>query len=327
MRTPALLLTAISTLLLGAANSAQAASVTVTASALNVRSGPSTRYRVMTSVRRGAVLESLGTSGSWTLVQLQGRRGYAFSRYLRANPAGSGSSGGSASTGGTSTSGEAMSVTASALNVRSGPSTRYRKLGTLRRGASVRVLSRQGAWSRIAYGNGAAWVHGDYLAKPGSTGSGGGTSTGGRPTSRAGYIQLATSGTHTYGYYTSARRWGRPAMVYGIERAARKFRQANPGAPRVGVGDISAQNGGRISGHASHRLGVDADLLPVRNDGREARVSVGQSAYSRTLTRKLLQRFEAELRVTHIFFNDSQIHTAHRQYWKNHSNHFHVRIR
>ena len=87
----------------------------------------------------------------------------------------------------------------------------------------------------------------------------------------------------------------------------------------------STENGGRISGHASHRYGVDVDLRPMRNDGREGRVTIHQRAYSRTLTQHVIDLFVAELPVTHIFFNDRR--TRHTQYWKNHDNHLHVRIR
>ncbi len=116
-------------------------------------------------------------------------------------------------------------------------------------------------------------------------------------------------------------------MVYGIERIARRWLRERPAAPRIGVGDLSAQNGGYLPGHASHRYGVDGDFRPMRNDGGESRVTIWQSAYSRSLTRHMMLLIEDELPVTHIFFNDSHISTPHRQYWKNHDNHLHVRIR
>ena len=115
-------------------------------------------------------------------------------------------------------------------------------------------------------------------------------------------------------------------MIYGIQRVASKYIQRNPGSSRVQVGDLSVMNGGRISGHGSHRLGVDADFrMPSRN-GREGPVTRFQSVYSRTLTRVQLELFEAEMRVTHIFYNDPNISTQHKQYWRNHDNHYHVRV-
>ncbi|MGE0712151.1 MAG: penicillin-insensitive murein endopeptidase [Planctomycetota bacterium] len=310
---------------LAAAGLASAANVEVTASALNLRSGPGTGYRVIAVAQRGEVMQALGTTGSWTLVQRGSTRAYGATSYLRTSSANTGTNTGT-------TSGTQMEVTASGLNVRSGPGTGYRVVGTLNRGARVTVTGQSGAWRRIAFNGGSAYVHGDYLGAVGSGSSSGGstgsgwTVPGGR-VSRAGYIQLPTSGPDFYGYYTPTRRWGKPAMVYGIERVSRRFRSEDSSRPRIGVGDISYENGGQISGHASHRLGVDADIRPVRNDRQEAAVTRFQSGYSRTLTRRALELFEAELRVTHIFFNDAAIRTAHRQNWPNHDNHFHVRIR
>lgn len=302
--------------------------VQVTASALNVRTGPSSGYRVLGTVARGTRLAHRGTSGSWTKVDYRGRTGYVYSRYVRHLSSGNSNSGNSGNSGNTSNA-QTRYVTASSLNVRSGPSTRYRSLGRLGYGQAVSVRSRSGSWSKISYSGRDAYVHSSYLSasRPGN-GSGGGNSGGyassGRR-SRAGFIQLANSGPGFYGYYAASKRWGLPALVYGIERAARRFKAANPSAPRLGVGDISLMNGGDISGHASHERGVDADFRPIRNDRREGRTTRFQSTYSRTLTNRVIQLLRSELRVHLIFFNDLNIRGVQR--WPNHDNHFHVRIR
>lgn len=64
-------------------------------------------------------------------------------------------------------------------------------------------------------------------------------------------------------------RWGNPRMVSAIEDAARYVAEQRPGAPLV-VADLSAEHGGKISRHRSHRSGRDADLLfyVVTPDGR-----------------------------------------------------------
>lgn len=357
----------------------------VTATALNVRTGPGTRYAVFTTVVRGTVVNEISRSGNWAKVQVNGRTGYVYSRYIRPAQSGGGASSGNT---GTTTPATSMRVNTGALNVRSGPGTNYGAVGSLSRGATVSVVGQQGdwrrigynggtgwvhgayltsggvanntttkevgasslnvrsgpgtnyrtigsltagtrvnvsdtsgSWSRISYGSGTGWVHSSYLVTPGS----GSTSTGNRPRSRAGFIQLPTSGYGFYGYYAASKRWGKPAMVYGIERAARRFKDSNPSAPRLGVGDISLMNGGDIAGHASHELGVDADFRPIRNDGQEGRTTIFQSTYSRTLTQKAIDLLVSEMSVTMIFFNDTR--TRHTQRWPNHDNHFHVRIR
>jgi penicillin-insensitive murein endopeptidase len=58
-----------------------------------------------------------------------------------------------------------------------------------------------------------------------------------------------------------AIRWGNPRLVAAIERAAGAVSQARPHGPPLIVGDLSAQRGGEIPNHRSHRTGRDADLL------------------------------------------------------------------
>jgi penicillin-insensitive murein endopeptidase len=56
------------------------------------------------------------------------------------------------------------------------------------------------------------------------------------------------------------RRWGHPTMIALIEKLSRDA-AAKDGWPGVLVGDISQPRGGpMLSGHASHQIGLDADL-------------------------------------------------------------------
>lgn len=96
-------------------------------------------------------------------------------------------------------------------------------------------------------------------------------------------VQLPAEGTHfwTYdwGLRTSPnrpwRRWGTDRTVRTVLRVLREYRAANPGAPRVGVGDLSRRRGGPFGpdfgglGHVSHQNGLDVDVLYPRRDGRE----------------------------------------------------------
>lgn len=65
-------------------------------------------------------------------------------------------------------------------------------------------------------------------------------------------------------------RWGHPRLVRAIERAAGEVAAAMPNGPDLVVADLSAETGGRIVRHRSHRTGRDADLLfyVVTPDGR-----------------------------------------------------------
>lgn len=60
---------------------------------------------------------------------------------------------------------------------------------------------------------------------------------------------------------TGGHYWGQPALVEGIRAAARSVSDGLPGGPPLMVGDLSAQFGGRIARHHSHRSGRDVDLL------------------------------------------------------------------
>jgi cell wall-associated NlpC family hydrolase len=56
----------------------------VTASALNLRSQPSTSATIILAMPHGATVDVLGTSGSWSSVRYQTHVGWAFSSYLSA---------------------------------------------------------------------------------------------------------------------------------------------------------------------------------------------------------------------------------------------------
>ncbi|TYR31525.1 penicillin-insensitive murein endopeptidase [Mesorhizobium microcysteis] len=65
------------------------------------------------------------------------------------------------------------------------------------------------------------------------------------------------------------RRWGHPEMISLLERFSREA--AQDGWPGLLIGDISQPRGGpMLSGHASHQLGLDADIwfVPMPTNGR-----------------------------------------------------------
>lgn len=55
------------------------------------------------------------------------------------------------------------------------------------------------------------------------------------------------------------RSYGHPALILMLERSAKELQRVAPGSVLV-VGDISAPNGGPLSGHHSHQSGRDADV-------------------------------------------------------------------
>jgi penicillin-insensitive murein DD-endopeptidase len=84
------------------------------------------------------------------------------------------------------------------------------------------------------------------------------------PEAGAGFARFRSEGGHY---------WGQPALVNGLREAARSVAAELPGGPPLIVGDLSAQYGGKISRHHSHRSGRDVDLLwfVTTPDGRPLR--------------------------------------------------------
>jgi peptidoglycan hydrolase-like protein with peptidoglycan-binding domain len=139
-------------------------------------------------------------------------------------------------------------------------------------------------------------------------------------------VPLPTPGLGYYSYKPSANQFGLAETIRALQAIGAAWSRAHPSGPRIGIGDISRYGGGPMKGHASHQLGVDIDILPVRNDGREARVTYKDATYSRALTQELVRDIHANgvLRVQYIFFNDPAV-TGVRK-WPNHDNHLHIRF-
>jgi len=138
--------------------------------------------------------------------------------------------------------------------------------------------------------------------------------------------QLPVSGPGFYCYSPASRRYGIAETIRALQQIGATWASSAPAGPRIGVGDISLQGGGPISGHASHQRGVDVDLRLMRNDGREEPTVYQSAQYSRPLTQRLINIIRANgvLRVQYIFFNDPQATGV--SPWPNHDNHLHVRF-
>ena len=110
----------------------------VTASTLNVRTGPSTSYsKASYQLTSGELVEVVDVANGWA--QLSDGN-YVSAQYLMAVTT---SDDGAATT---------MYVTCRTLNVRTGPSTSYSKVGTLSRGTAVEVVGTYGNWAKLSNG-------------------------------------------------------------------------------------------------------------------------------------------------------------------------------
>lgn len=125
----------------------------VTASTLNVRSGPSTTYKVITTVKKNSSIKVSQTKGSWDKVTVGSKTGWVSNKYLTTKKP--------ATT--TKTTSKVMYVTASTLKVRSGAGTNYKIITTVKKNSSVKVTQTKGSWSKVAVGSKTGWVSSKYL--------------------------------------------------------------------------------------------------------------------------------------------------------------------
>ena len=125
---------------------------TITGRALSVRTGPNKTYSRIGLALQNEVFEVFEVNGSWLKIMYGNRTGHIYSGYARfsegkTNPE---------PILGTAT------ITASALNVRSGPSSRYEKVGMLNQNEQVEVIQRENSWFEVRFSGGTGFIHGGY---------------------------------------------------------------------------------------------------------------------------------------------------------------------
>jgi Penicillin-insensitive murein endopeptidase len=129
------------------------------------------------------------------------------------------------------------------------------------------------------------------------------------------------------------RLWGTYEVVRQTLRVVREYRDAHPGAPRVGIGDLSRPRGRDfgprygLPGHASHQNGLDVDIYYPRRD-RSERAPRGASEINRRLSQDLVDRFvDAGAEVIFVGPNTGlEGPSSVVQAIPNHDNHLHVRF-
>ena len=141
------------------------------------------------------------------------------------------------------------------------------------------------------------------------------------------------------GYYTynpatqeppggADRTWGTAMLVRQVRAVARWWAAGHPGAPRLGIGDLSRETGGPFTGpvvgHSSHQNGLDVNVRLIRRDGAER--AVNPATYDRALTQDLVNRFIAA-GATNIFVGPHlDLHGSVVMVWPDHDDHIHVRF-
>ncbi len=133
---------------------------------VNIRYGPSTKYVVIGELKIGQEVYYLGQSGNWYFINFNGLTGYVYSKYLTTaqlppvSPT-------------VPVAGSSYVIANTNVNVRTGPSTKYGKLGAIGIGQSAPLLGSSGNWLKIQWGSQTGYVYKKYFtisATPTSTG-------------------------------------------------------------------------------------------------------------------------------------------------------------
>jgi peptidoglycan hydrolase-like protein with peptidoglycan-binding domain len=132
------------------------------------------------------------------------------------------------------------------------------------------------------------------------------------------------SGFECYG--PEIKRFGRPEVLKAIEDVATEWAKRYPSGPRLGVGNISFEQGGPMEPHTSHQEGVDVDLSPIASTNVEIPLTWTSPDYSRERTQELVDLLKAnsQAQVRIILFNDPDVKDVEPS--AGHDNHLHVRF-
>ena len=124
---------------------------------LNVRSGPNVKASVKTRLKKGVEVTYRKSEKGWWYVDYPKGSGYVDGKFLKKKAATSENTDGSGE--------KATHRTICKLRMREKPSLKGKVIGTLRKGARVRVMSQNGEWSEIGYKGKKVWVATRYLKK------------------------------------------------------------------------------------------------------------------------------------------------------------------
>lgn len=135
-----------------------------TKSDLNMRSGASVKHKVVTVVKKGKEVSYISKSGSWYKVKHGGKTGYVSSKYLtKVAPPKKATPKPKATPKATATA--TKYKTSANLNMRTGASTKYKKVTTIPKGKEVSYVSKSGSWYKVRYGSKSGYVSSAYLKK------------------------------------------------------------------------------------------------------------------------------------------------------------------
>lgn len=127
----------------------------ITASRVNIRSGPGTNHLRTGSVSRNTKVELLEKNGTWYRIRTAAVKGFVDGRFLRVSLASRGEEAKAIKT---------AIVDATVLNIRNGPGTNHRIIGRLKKGARVTVILSSNGWYKVRHGNMQGYVLAKHLS-------------------------------------------------------------------------------------------------------------------------------------------------------------------
>lgn len=122
--------------------------------------------------------------------------------------------------------------------------------------------------------------------------------------------------------------WATGAAIGQLEAASKAFAATHQG--RIPVGDASYEHGGNIPLHATHEVGLDVDVRPIRDAENQCTWGTNWrlASYDRAATRTFIKmvRAAAPGHVKLIYFNDPVlIREGLTTWYSGHDDHLHIR--
>lgn len=143
---------------------------------VSLRKGPSLDYPVVTRVTSGTSITIVDESYEWNYVTAY-LSGGTYSGYMHDSLIDKGA-----------TAARVTTRNGGKVNVRSGPSSSYRGVGSLRTGTRVRVLLKGSSWSMISGGGLTGFMSNTYLTASSGSSGGGNGGGGGSTSTRIAYV-------------------------------------------------------------------------------------------------------------------------------------------
>lgn len=146
----------------------QTGKVSNISTSLNIRKSASTSSGIITTLKNGTEVKVVGTEGDWYKIYSESfGYGYASKSYITIvsseNNSGSNNGGNQDNNQGSTTQTGTIVNISTTLNVRASASTTSRVLGTLKNGANISIISKEGSWYKISYNGTTGYVYGDYV--------------------------------------------------------------------------------------------------------------------------------------------------------------------